>query len=193
MEFLEILLEKIKKNSVSHSMASKEDLERHSQKHFSPSQNKTHDDFAPGYSWLFAQPLKPNLRETNPAAHKLTCDPLPPLKDFNTGPSSCGTSEANLYTKASRGQKKPTQPGLKPATTTPPPRRPHVLNDNQKLAFKFFASKGAILDAGFTRSELKSAWRKLALKTHPDISGQGEAEFRVAKRCYQELEKLFNS
>jgi hypothetical protein len=58
---------------------------------------------------------------------------------------------------------------------------------------------GAHIGDSFTRAELKSAWRKAALKTHPDRFAQADqktqirmaATFREIKAVFTELERLF--
>lgn len=74
-----------------------------------------------------------------------------------------------------------------------PPRPPHKLTERQYLATLFFGRHGSELSAAFSKNELKTAFRSLAMKLHPDRS-HGQAESFIALKCaYDELSGLFPS
>lgn len=72
----------------------------------------------------------------------------------------------------------------------PRPRPNHTLSESQTLAFDFFQSHKAVLAANFTRTDLKKAFRLLALRLHPDQGGN-TADFRTLLTARAELEQLF--
>lgn len=75
--------------------------------------------------------------------------------------------------------------GVKPR----PPRPPHSLSEIQKSAFDFFRKMKVELEDNFSLQDLRRAWRKLALKCHPDQGGSAEM-FRSAQSAYQKLQTV---
>lgn len=73
----------------------------------------------------------------------------------------------------------------------PKPRPAHVLSSEQTQAFQFFLFYGSDLHDNFTSKELKSAFRKLALKLHPDQGGQAEA-FLSLKKAFERLQMVWS-
>ena len=81
---------------------------------------------------------------------------------------------------------------------TPKPAPPHTLTPTQQQAYDTFQRLGARLDAAFTRRELRTAFRRLALRYHPDRhpgSGAGETSrlsdaFRQLTAAYEQLHPL---
>lgn len=55
------------------------------------------------------------------------------------------------------------------------PLPPHALNVFQKAACVFFREQGAPLSPRFSQKELKGAFRKLALRLHPDHGGAAQS------------------
>ena len=81
------------------------------------------------------------------------------------------------------------QTGYRPLMR-PRPRRPdHVLNESQMSAFARLKALAVHLDMNFTRAELKGAFRKAALKTHPDQGGSAQA-FRQVQEDFCTLQSL---
>jgi hypothetical protein len=72
----------------------------------------------------------------------------------------------------------------------PPPRPPHVLDAEQSLAFSFFAELGEGLVENFSLKDLKKAFRRLALKFHPDQGGNHQLFCRL-QDSKKVLETLF--
>jgi hypothetical protein len=77
------------------------------------------------------------------------------------------------------GQRKPT-----------PPKPPHQLSALQQWAVDFFAVRGIELSPRFSSKDLQSAFRKLALRMHPDQGGS-PIEFQNLMTARAELAQLF--
>jgi hypothetical protein len=77
-----------------------------------------------------------------------------------------------------------------PAAPKPPPP-PHDLTEEQRLAASFFAVHGAELSPAFTQKELKNAFRRTALRLHPDMNKGASGPFIALKKHYAELSGLF--
>lgn len=75
------------------------------------------------------------------------------------------------------------------------PRReagpPHALSDRQKIAMSWFARFGETLPPDYTAAELKGAYRRLALRLHPDRSGVDAGVFLELKGHQQALAGVF--
>lgn len=71
-----------------------------------------------------------------------------------------------------------------------PPRKPHILSGVQAEAFAFFRVNNPELDPGFTRRELKAAYKVSALCYHPDRGGEA-AKFLALTAHYRTLLTLF--
>ncbi|MFN7728534.1 MAG: J domain-containing protein [Bdellovibrio sp.] len=69
------------------------------------------------------------------------------------------------------------------------PPTPHCLNPEQKRAFDLFSQLGTKLCPAFRAGDLRRAWRKAALATHPDHGGTAEA-FRQAQAANQVLQSV---
>lgn len=67
----------------------------------------------------------------------------------------------------------------------------HQLSDSQKSSFQFFVQSKFALEADFSADELKTSFRKLALKFHPDRGGE-QKTFIVLKSHYDSLRIIFN-
>jgi hypothetical protein len=76
---------------------------------------------------------------------------------------------------------------LRPA---PRPRPDHHLNSEQIDAMTFFASYGQPLNANFSMTDLKKAFRQMALKLHPDQGGTA-IQFQRLLKSRKSLEALF--
>lgn len=74
----------------------------------------------------------------------------------------------------------------------PRPRPDHKMNAEQEVAFQFFLNNKAGLAANFSRTDLRKAFRNLALKLHPDQGGTS-SEFQGLLAARSSLESLFNS
>jgi hypothetical protein len=76
----------------------------------------------------------------------------------------------------------------------PKKKKPHVLNADQALAFeqiqKWARNWGQELDPGFSKKELKSMYRFLAKKLHPDLSQVSGEAFILLKKHYDCLIKV---
>ncbi len=74
---------------------------------------------------------------------------------------------------------------MKKAEPTPP----HQLDGESLAAFLFFQNIGLALSENFSRGELKTTFRKLALRLHPDQ--QGDAQLFIKLRtAYRQLSVL---
>lgn len=70
--------------------------------------------------------------------------------------------------------------GIRQNPVTPRPRRPeHKLSESQRLAMSWFHENGESLEPDFTEGELKKAYRRLALRFHPDRPGGTPHRFRT--------------
>lgn len=89
------------------------------------------------------------------------------------------------------------KPAPMPRKAAPRPRprvagTPHLLTERQKSAVQWFADRGERLEADFTAPELKKAFRRLALRVHPDVAGGSAAEFMELQRASAELRSIFS-
>ncbi|MBX2993707.1 MAG: J domain-containing protein [Bdellovibrionaceae bacterium] len=69
------------------------------------------------------------------------------------------------------------------------PPTPHKLSAEQTRAFDLFTAWNTGLDPAFRAGDLRRAWRKAALATHPDHGGTAES-FRQAQGAYQVLQSV---
>lgn len=76
--------------------------------------------------------------------------------------------------------------------TPPPPPKPHKLSAEQDKAMSFFATHDIALTAAFSKSELKRAYRRLALKLHPDRGGD-TARFVALRKAFETLSLVFRA
>jgi hypothetical protein len=65
----------------------------------------------------------------------------------------------------------------------------HELNDSQKAAYAFFRANGSPLLEDYTLAELKTGFRSLAFKLHPDCGGSS-ATFIELKKSYELLSEV---
>lgn len=76
----------------------------------------------------------------------------------------------------------------------PPENEPimcaHDLSPEQKLALEFF-NRYTKLSLEFGAPELKKAFRKVALKVHPDRKGGSSREFLELQKAFSNLSSLF--
>ncbi len=82
--------------------------------------------------------------------------------------------------------------GYKKYTSVPIPRKPHLMNPQQQLAFENLSLWAPALTNAFTRIELKSCYRAALLKTHPDQGGNSES-FLAVKKSYEILKSFVKS
>jgi hypothetical protein len=73
----------------------------------------------------------------------------------------------------------------------PPPRAPHKFTPDQQLSYEWFRENGAELAPNFALRELKSAFRCLALRYHPDVYRGPAEKFLSLRECYQKLQSVF--
>lgn len=74
----------------------------------------------------------------------------------------------------------------------PKVRPPHKLSISQTMAFDFFKTLVTDLSDAFTAHELRRAFRKAALKIHPDHGGSS-SDFIALKSHYTTLQEFFKS
>lgn len=98
---------------------------------------------------------------------------------------------SQLLSLNSRYLAKPTPHRSYPRRPTPTVHRPdHVLTPDQKVAYDYFLQfSDKTLRLNFNLSELKSAYRKALLHTHPDQGGSAE-NFQITKKSYEILTEL---
>ncbi len=65
----------------------------------------------------------------------------------------------------------------------------HVFTEMQSQCYQLLKSYGGSLEDNFNQTELKSAYRKAVLRTHPDLGGTGET-FQQVRKSYQILISL---
>ncbi len=82
-------------------------------------------------------------------------------------------------------------PGIKQEIKIRKAGPPHQLTDLQKISFQFFTQSNFPLELDFSADELKTSFRKLALKFHPDRGGE-QKTFIVLKSHYDSLRIIFN-
>jgi hypothetical protein len=95
---------------------------------------------------------------------------------------------ARPYPRPKTSAKKTAAPKLAPPP--PPPRPAHILSEAQQKSFAYFESASFALPKNFSIDDLKFAFRKLALKFHPDSGGHA-AQFIELKRHFETLKKIF--
>jgi hypothetical protein len=88
-------------------------------------------------------------------------------------------------------------------TRPKPPPPPHSLNSSQQIAYEFFVShctqistetglEGTLeLGPAFTQKQLKNAFRRVALRLHPDMNKGASGPFIELKQHYEELLQIF--
>ena len=72
----------------------------------------------------------------------------------------------------------------------PKPRQAHALSSDQSQALSLFQGYLPDFSPGFFRHELKSAYRQLALRLHPDHGGSTQ-KFMQLRQAYKTLELVF--
>lgn len=83
------------------------------------------------------------------------------------------------------------RPAVRP---TPRARPAHSLNEAQAAALGFFQESGnQELQNNYSLTELKTAFRKLALRLHPDRPQGSTALFIQLKSAYDQLKTIFQS
>lgn len=81
---------------------------------------------------------------------------------------------------------------LRPAVRPQPKARPaHVLNERQLTALHFFKTAGSALENNYSLPELKTEFRKLALRFHPDRPQGSASHFIQLKAAYDNLRLVF--
>lgn len=83
----------------------------------------------------------------------------------------------------------PSSPTLKTRT----PRRSHQLSEEQNRAWNYFLKWKTGLSLDFTEKELKSVFRKLAHKLHPDRPGGSSLHYQELKKNYETLTQVFKA
>lgn len=74
----------------------------------------------------------------------------------------------------------------------PKPRPAHKLTAEQMQSFHFFKCHHSELADNFSKADLKSAFRKLALKLHPDQGGKAD-QFLSLKLAFENLSSVFKA
>ncbi|KYG62481.1 hypothetical protein AZI86_16750 [Bdellovibrio bacteriovorus] len=77
----------------------------------------------------------------------------------------------------------------RPAIRPQRPRPAHAFSESQKQSFEFLKSYIHDLSEGFTGAELKTAFRKAAIRLHPDHGGSTQT-FMDLKTHYQILTEI---
>ena len=110
--------------------------------------------------------------------------------DISDNSPTCLTSLLGRVPRSSRAGSHQAQAYHRNRKPTPP-RPPHKLTERQYLATLFFGRHGTELSAAFSKNELKTAFRRLAFKLHPDRQS-GHTESFIALKCaFDELSGLF--
>lgn len=86
----------------------------------------------------------------------------------------------------------PSPRGHYPAPKVRPQRRPHTFTSQQQLSFEFLKSYCFDLSEGFTKEELKKAFRQTAMSLHPDHGGSTEL-FIQLKVHFRNLQSVFKT
>ena len=86
-------------------------------------------------------------------------------------------------------QSSPARTGHKAYGVKMRPPTPHKLSAAQARAFELFSLWKTGLEPAFRAGDLRRAWRKAALATHPDHGGTAET-FRQAQEAYQVLQSV---
>ncbi len=81
------------------------------------------------------------------------------------------------------------RPGHKAYGVKARPPAPHRFTETQQQAFDLFLEWGTELSRSFRTADLRRAWRKAALVTHPDQGGTS-ADFRRAQEAYAILQTV---
>lgn len=103
-------------------------------------------------------------------------------------PTQIKQSHSHLSLKKSLYRAKSNaKPSAPPA---PKPRPKHQFDERQAAAFLYFKAQTNELLEGFFEEELTRAFRKLALKYHPDHGGQAQ-DFISLRKNYKSLKSLF--
>jgi hypothetical protein len=79
---------------------------------------------------------------------------------------------------------------LYPSAPKPPPP-PHLLSESQQVAYGFLVAHGGDLGPAFTQKQLRTAFRRAALRLHPDMNKGTSGPFIELKKYYAELGQLF--
>lgn len=98
------------------------------------------------------------------------------------------------YATTERAQKAYPRPTQRPQAAQPPETRrssrpAHNLTSEQLQAYSELKAYAPSLNDNFDLHELKSAYRRSVLSTHPDRGGNGES-FHLVKKSYQILSSL---
>lgn len=80
------------------------------------------------------------------------------------------------------------KPSARPVRVSGPA---HVLDEAQQNSLAWFLENGELLERDFTETELKKAYRRLALRFHPDRPGGTAQRFRALRGHESALRRLF--
>ncbi len=100
-----------------------------------------------------------------------------------------------LYSFAMKNQKTHYPKAFAPPKNKvqPPHRKPHVFSENQKSSYDYIKSYFYEFSEGFSKDELKKAYRQLAFRFHPDYScSQASSDFILLQKHYENLLTLFS-
>jgi hypothetical protein len=79
------------------------------------------------------------------------------------------------------------QPNPQPPAPEPPPRVRRKFTKDQDLATRVFAKYGETIDDFSTQDEIKTAYRRLARRYHPDSGFKSEGPFKAISQAYRKL------
>ena len=105
---------------------------------------------------------------------------------FQHRQTSCkNTASSHYQTKAM--PKEPRREPPKETQATPQPDFSPAWTTMQLVALKTMQSYGAEIDSSASIQEIKSAYKRLALKFHPDMYDGSDTHFIAVNQAYKEL------
>ncbi|MCM2282484.1 MAG: hypothetical protein NDI61_11640 [Bdellovibrionaceae bacterium] len=150
--------------------------------------------------WLnakFTGPARATTQATHPSAnHRRHPYPARATDRRHPNPSSSAPSEVTPTMTATSASvtdsaPEPITESMTDSVTEPTPRIAHTLDAEDVAALEFFRRHGTALPCDFTQDELKLAFRRLALRFHPDRHALApESERRQLTILFQETRRL---
>lgn len=146
---------------------------------------------------ILTEKLEKRIRESSPLETSQNFDiheeipswitKIPSQKYTFTSPASQRIKKTYYYSSAKSSMTRSTAPKTQPKEV----RIKHILNEEQSQAYAYFLNWKMGLAQDYTRHELKSLFRRLAHKLHPDRNQGSSSLYLELKKNFDLLNQVF--